>query len=309
MTKKNSHLFELLILGSSSAIPSDDRFPSAQLLNMREQLFLIDCGEATQNRLWSFKVRWSKISHICISHLHGDHVFGLPGLITSFSHLQRKEPLTICGPEGIQDFLEGTLRHSRAHLNFEIHYLELDHRSGTKFYDDGLLSITSFPLNHRVPTIGYVFKVEEHYRKLNIEKISQYAIPVSQYKKVVAGESISDMEGNVYTADEFSAPVHYLKSYAYCSDTRYDESIISFIKDVDVLYHETTYLEALAHKAQETGHSTAHQAAIMAKKSGVGRLITGHYSSRYHELNVFLQECQSVFPNTILGKEGLLVQI
>lgn len=117
------------------------------------------------------------------------------------------------------------------------------------------------------------------------------------------------MEGNVYTADEFSAPVHYLKSYAYCSDTRYDESIISFIKDVDVLYHETTYLEALAHKAQETGHSTAHQAAIMAKKSGVGRLITGHYSSRYHELNVFLQECQSVFPNTILGKEGLLVQI
>lgn len=309
MTRRSNTAFELLILGSSSAIPSDSRHPSAQLLNIRDRFFLIDCGEGTQNRLWAHRVRWTRISHILISHLHGDHVFGLPGLLTSLSHLQRTQPLVIVGPQGIKNFVENIFAHSRTHLSYELTFMELDSESEGILMDDGLVRVRWFPLDHRIPTVGYRFDVEETYRKLKIDLVSARPIPVNKYRDIQAGREVSDLDGNKYEADELSEIVHYHKSYAYCSDTRYFESVLKSVKGVSVLYHETTYLHALAGKAHETGHSTALQAAEIAKKAGAGKLITGHYSSRYEDLLPILDECRSVFAETVLGREGLKVEI
>ena len=309
MTRRSNTAFELLILGSSSAIPSDSRHPSAQILNIRDRLFLIDCGEGTQNRLWAHRVRWNRMSHILISHLHGDHVFGLPGLLTSLSHLQRTQPLTIAGPLGIKNFVDNIFSHSRTHLSYNLTFMELDSEVEGMVWDDGLIRVRWFPLNHRIPTVGYRFDVEETYRKLKIEKVSSFPIPVNRYRDIQVGKPVSDSGGNIYQADELSDLIHYHKSYAYCSDTRYFESVLENIKGVSVLYHETTYLEELSLKANETGHSTALQAAMIAKKAGVGKLITGHYSSRYDDLMPILKECHSVFPETILGTEGLRLEI
>ncbi|MBK7232657.1 MAG: ribonuclease Z [Saprospiraceae bacterium] len=306
--KKNSIHFELLILGSSSAIPSDARFPSSQVLRIGEELFLIDCGEASQNRLWSHRVRWSKIGWILISHLHGDHVYGLPGLITSFCHLQRTQPLIITGPLGIRDFLENILRHSQVHLTFDIEYLELDQKVQV-IYKDDWRKITAFPLDHRIPTMGYLFEAEKKIRRLDLEKIQKTDIPLDHYQKVVKGETVQDSAGRIYNPDELSFIEIFKRSYAYCSDTRYKESLVSVLKNVDVLYHETTYLHELLDKAIQTGHTTAKQAAEFAKLIQAGQLITGHYSSRYKILTPILEECQSIFPNTVLGYEGLKLEI
>lgn len=309
LKKKNNFRFDLLILGSSSAIPSDTRFPSAQILNINERLFLIDCGEATQNRLWSHRIRWNKIDFILISHLHGDHVYGLPGLITSFCHLQRETPLTVCGPHGIRDFLENILKHSKTQLSFQLDFIELDSDSRSTVFKDSHLHIRSFPLDHRIPTIGYRFDFEKTTRHLNMEILNQLEIPIQQYKTIQEGKAVSDQKGRSFAADELSWTEIFKRSYAYCSDTRYLKSLLTDIGGVDVLYHETTYLKDLQQKAQDTGHSTSIQAAQMAHDAKAGYLITGHYSSRYENLEAFQQECSDIFPNTILGKEGLKVEI
>lgn len=309
MRKKNSRTFELLILGSSSAMPSADRFPSAQILNIQEALFLIDCGEATQNRLFEHRTHWNRITYILISHMHGDHVFGLPGLITTFCHLGRQEPLILVGPEGLEEFLNASIQYSHSHLTFEIKYIKVNHLNSECIFDDGELVIQTIPLYHRVPTIGYLFKVNMITRKLNLDKMESLSIPVHEFKKITQGEDIEDNEGTVYHAEDLSTVESWHCSYAYCSDTKYNEAIIPLIDQVDVLYHETTYLNELADKAEATGHATAYQAATLALKARVGALVTGHYSSRYKSLYPLLEECKSIFENTILGREGLKIDI
>ncbi|MBK9272700.1 MAG: ribonuclease Z [Saprospiraceae bacterium] len=306
--KKNSIPFDLLILGSSSAIPSDSRFPSAQVIRMGEDLFLIDCGEASQNRLWAHRVKWNKIGWILISHMHGDHVYGLPGLITSFCHLQRENPLKIAGPRGIKDYLHNIFYHSQVKPCFEIEFIELDQKPSIVM-DEEWRSIQAFPLDHRIPTMGYQLKIHKQIRRLNMDKLDQLSIALEDYQRIIIGESVCDSEGRVYHADELTFTEEFRRSYAYCSDTRYMESLIPKLHGTDVLYHETTYLDDLADKAHQTGHTTARQAAEFAKKAEVGQLITGHYSSRYKDLQVILDECRTIFPNTILGKEGLRMEI
>ncbi|MEO6190505.1 MAG: ribonuclease Z [Saprospiraceae bacterium] len=309
MRKKSSITFELLILGTSSATPSKNRYPSAQLLNIQEQLFLIDCGEATQVRLFQHKIQWNQLSHIFITHLHGDHSFGLPGLLSSMGLYNRQHKLTLVGPEGLQEFVETSLRLSFSRINFELEFITLDHTISTIVLEDDELKIISFPLDHRIPCLGYRFQFNSISKKLNKEKIKKYNFSISELKKLKNEEDIILSNGQLIKASEVLDVSHLQKSFAYCSDTRYNESILPYIENVDLLYHETTYENALQEKAYDMGHSTTLQAATIAQKANAKCLVTGHYSSRYIELNNLLVECQSIFPNTILGKENLRISI
>lgn len=309
MGKKNSQTFELLILGSSSATPSQNRHPSAQLLNIQEQLFLIDCGEATQLRLFNHKIKWNNLSHIFITHLHGDHVFGLPGLLNTMGLYGRSQKLILVGPTGIKEFVETILRLSHSHCQFEIDIHELEHtQSSTVLQEEGL-EIVAFPLDHRVPCLGYVFRFENESKNFIPEKLSKFELNFSDLRKLKRGEKVLLKNGTFLSPEEVIENTKTKKSFAYCSDTKYNESILPFIHEVDLLYHETTYRHDLLEKAIEMGHSTSIQAATMAKKANVGTLVTGHYSSRYSNLQEIVEECQTVFPNTTLGKEDLRIKI
>lgn len=308
MRKKNSNTFELLILGTSSATPSKHRHPSAQLLNIQEQLFLIDCGEATQLRLFNNKIHWNQLTHIFITHLHGDHSFGLPGLISSLGLYNREHKLTLVGPEGLQEFVQTTLRLSQSQVKFDLEFITVDHRQSQEILCDDELKIISFPLDHRIPCVGYCFRFFRKSKKLSKEKIAPYPIDPSDFKKLKHGEEVQLKDEQILKPSDVLEDKIIEKSFAYCSDTRYSESILPYIQKVDLLYHETTYEAALEEKAAEMGHSTTHQAATIASKADVGKLVIGHYSSRYTELQNLLNECQSVFPKTVLGIEDLRIK-
>lgn len=309
MRKKNSNTFELIILGTSSATPSKNRHPSAHLLNIQEQLFLIDCGEASQVRLFLNKIHWNQLSHIFISHLHGDHIFGLPGLLSSMGLNGRQTKLQIVGPEGLQEYVETSLRLSYCQIEFELEFIVINHTQSTNLYNDGELSITSFPLDHRVPCVGYCFKLAMQHQKLNKEKLQNYNLNFSDIKKLQIGENVLLNSGQTLYSKDILYTLPIRKSFAYCSDTRYNESILPYIEDVDLLYHETTYAKDLKQKAFDMGHATTIEAAQMAKLAKVRQLVIGHYSSRYHELQPLLEECQEVFEHTILGVENLRIRI
>lgn len=308
MRKNNSNSFELLILGTSSATPSKTRHPSAHLLNIQEELFLIDCGEATQVRLFNHKIRWNQLGHILITHLHGDHVYGLPGLLSSMGLYQRENPLTIFGPSGIKEFVHTTLRLSHSQIAFDLQICEIDHTSASVILQDDKLTITAFPLDHRVPCIGYCFRYKDHFKKFDKELLSRYPLRIADIRKLKEGLDVTLPDGSVLRSNQVLLDIEVNKSYAYCSDTRYNERIIEYIKGVDLLYHETTYDGALEQKAEEMGHTTTLQVARIVAKANVQKLVTGHYSSRYHSLEHLLEECQGVFPQTILGIEDLRIK-
>ncbi len=303
----NHRTFEVLILGSNSALPVKGRSPSAQIVNIHEQLLLIDCGEGTQFRLAEYRVKRSRIDHILISHLHGDHVFGLPGLITSYNHSGRKNTLHIYGPESLDEYLDTNLRLSAAELQFELDIHILSANTYKKVLAHNGFEVYCFPLDHRIPTVGYLIKEKHPHFHLDGSKIQ--SVDIKYRKDLQSGNDVVLEDGTVLRAVDYLADHRPARSYAYCSDTRYCEKLLPYIQGVDLLYHETTYLDEMKEKAKETGHSTARQAAEIARKANAGCLVTGHYSSRYDDLQVILDECLAFFPNTVLGIDGLKIRV
>ena len=293
----------LTILGFNSAIPTVNSSPTAQFLEMEERHFLIDCGEGTQVQLRKAKVKFSKINHIFISHLHGDHCFGLPGLIASFRLLGRDKPLHIYGPEGIKEMLETIFRITETYRGFELIYHELNKNYSEKIFEDNRVEVFTIPLNHRIYCNGYLFKEKENERHLNMEEISKYPeIQTCDYQNIKSGRDFELSDGYILKNDRLTTNPSPPITYAFCSDTRYLEDIIPLIENVNVLYHESTFLHDLKEMADYTGHTTALEAAKIAKKANVKKLILGHFSNRYGDLSVFTEEARTIFPESYLPK-------
>ena len=300
----------LTILGYNSAIPTVKSAPTAQFLEMEERCFLIDCGEGTQVQLRKAKAKFSKINHIFISHLHGDHVFGLPGLISSFRLLGRETPLHVYGPKGIKEMMETIFRITETHQGFEVVFHELSSNKSEKGFEDNRVEVFTIPLDHRIYCNGYLFKEKPKERHLNMQEISKYPeIEICDYHNLKRGKDIQLSDGYILKNENLTKPAEPSVSYAFCSDTRYLESIIPIIKNVDVLYHEATFLHDLKKMADYTGHTTALEAAKIARKANVKKLILGHFSNRYHDLSVFLNEACEIFPETYLPEQLEAVKI
>lgn len=300
----------LTILGFNSAIPTINSSPTSQLLEMEERSFLIDCGEGTQVQLRKAKAKFSRINHIFISHLHGDHCFGLPGLIASFRLLGRETPIHIYGPKGIKEMLETIFRITETHRGFEVIYHELSQNISEKIYEDKRVEVFTIPLNHRIYCNGYLFREKPKDRHLNMAEISKYPeIQTCDYHNLKAGKDFVLNDGYVIKNESLTVDAGKSVSYAFCSDTRFHESVIPLVKDVDVLYHEATFLHDLKEMADYTGHTTALEAARIARQANVGKLILGHFSNRYGDLSVFTDEARQIFPNTYLPKALEAVKI
>jgi ribonuclease Z len=300
--------FEVTILGVNSAFPCHGRHPSCQIVNYDERLFMIDCGEAAQIQLSKYHIKRSKISHIFISHLHGDHCYGLPGLLTSFSLQGRTSKLNLHGPIGTEELLRGVFKVSEAHLFYELVILEYNTEIENSITLNNSISVTTFPMKHRIPTMGFRFdeKIAEH--NLNSEAISKYSMSIEEIKAAKNGQSIVRNNVKIPIA-ELTMVKNKERSYSYCSDTIYDRSLIPFIKNSTLLYHETTYLDDLEWLAVKRMHSTLGQAIEMAKSANVKQLIVGHYSSRYENVDIFLKHGLPKFEGLMLGEEGRVYQV
>lgn len=297
--------FTLTILGTTSAVPTSKRYTSAHILNVCEHYYLFDCGEATQIRIRQEKLPLSKIHHIFISHLHGDHFFGLFGLLSSFQLHRNVTDVYVYAHRPLKNIVNTVLHGNDANIN--LHFVELNDTSYEQIYEDKHVKIFSFPLKHRIPVSAFLVKQKEELLKIRKEKIAEFGLSIRDIVDIKNGKDYIDSEGNLIPNHVFTYPPAKPKSYAYITDTIYDESIITYIKDVDVLYHEATFISEHTYYAQLSGHSTAHQAATIAQKANVGKLIIGHFSSRYNNRNVFLNEAREIFPNTILAEEGLKI--
>ncbi len=294
---------ELTILGFNSAVPTAYTYPSAQLLNIAERYFLIDCGEGTQVQLRKAKTKFNRINHIFISHLHGDHVFGLVGLISTLQLLGRDTPLYVHGPKGIEEFIMVQLRLTESNCSFEIIFNELTSKKSVLVFEDDKVEVFSIPLNHRIYTNGYLFREKPKQRRLNMDAISQYSeIEICDYQNLKNGKDYIMEDGTVIDNEDLTFDGPRSLSYAYCSDTRYKPDIIPIIKGVDLLYHESTFLHEVKDLATYTGHSTAKEAGIIAREAEVGKLVLGHFSNRYHDYSVLLDEAKLEFENTVLPK-------
>jgi ribonuclease Z len=295
---------KLTILGCYSATPRTFTNPTSQVLEAKNHLFLIDCGEGTQVQLRRYKVKFSRIRHIFISHLHGDHFFGLPGLVSTFRLLGRENELHIYGPKGIKEAVTLLLKLGDSWTNYPLVFHELDSKESELLFEDEKISVRTIPLEHRVYTNGFLFQEKPAPRTLDIEMARKFEIDKSQFNKIKNGADGLSKNGEVISNKQITLPPPKPKSYAFCSDTVYKESIVPIIKNVDALYHESTFLETEEHLCAKTKHSTAKQAAQIAKKANVNTLILGHYSTRYKSLELFREEAQQVFPNVELSDDG-----
>ncbi|MDH3649542.1 MAG: ribonuclease Z [Saprospiraceae bacterium] len=300
--------WKVTVLGSNSAVPTVNRHPSAQVLTTDHSKYLIDCGEGTQLRLSEYGVRRSRIDHIFISHLHGDHIFGLPGLLTSYNLFGRTNKLHLHGPRGLRDYVNHNLKTTDARLAYDLEVLEHTHQDPKVIWRDAGITIETIPLVHRVPTTGYLFKEEVATRKINTAAVSKYQVPFDVMKSLQEGNDWITSDGEVIANELLTETNRVGKSFAYCSDTAYHEPIIHQIKSVDLLYHEATFLQELVGEAAKRKHSTAQEAALIAKKADVGKLMIGHFSSRYKDPQQLLYEAQQVFKSTILAVEGSSIE-
>ena len=294
---------KLTILGCYSATPRTHTHPTAQVLEVRGRHFLIDCGEGTQVQLRRSKIKFTRVQHVFISHLHGDHYFGLIGLISTFQLLGRKTPLTIYGPKGIKDVITLQLRLGKSWPQYELFFKELSANTSQLIFEDDQLTVSTIPLRHRIYTNGFLFKEKPGPRKLVPEAAKAAGIDRAYFRKLKAGDDVPNADGKLIANHTVTDEPDPIKSYAYCSDTAVHEPIIPLIKGVDALYHESTFLEQHKHLCESTLHSTATQAAEVAKKAGVGQLILGHYSTRYEGLQAFADEARAVFPNAQLAED------
>ena len=297
-------VFELLILGSSSAVPAHGRHLSSQVLNVHERLYLIDCGEATQFRLQQCSVSHHKLDNIFISHLHGDHIFGLPGLINSMNLIGRRKKLNIYCPSGLDQIIDKFFEISHSHINFEIRYHYINTLKYNKIFESNTLEVHAFPLQHSIDAYGFRFTENIATRNIKPEVIEKYGLTIDQIKAVKSGADIELPDATVLLNKELVLPQRNKRSYAYCSDTRYFPELANHVRGVDLLYHESTYLDDMKVQAAERFHSTASQAAMIALKANAGKLLLGHFSSRYTDLEPFIAEAANFFPTVELAVDG-----
>lgn len=295
---------KLTVLGSSSALPTSQRFPSAHVLNAHERLFLIDCGEGTQMQLRKCRIKIGKINHIFISHLHGDHVFGLYGLLSSFNLMGRQYPLNLYAPENYLPMLLSHLKDFDINLGFEIQFTPLRGKDPVRILDDKYLTVTAFPLKHRVESFGFLFREKSSDRNIIKDCITKYGIPVSSIPSIKKGEDFITEDGTVIPNEELTSEPGKPVSYAYCSDTAYFSRLAEFVKGVTLLYHEATFDRSLSELAQTVLHSTTSDAATTARDAEAGTLMIGHFSSRYDDISALVEEAREIFPSTIPAIDG-----
>ncbi len=295
---------KVTVLGSSSALPTSQRYPSAHVLNAHERLFLIDCGEGTQMQLRKCSIRFGKINDIFISHLHGDHVFGLYGLLSSFNLMGRTFPLRLHAPANYDQMLRSHLSDFDIHLNFDIDFVPLSGSDSIKIYEDKHVIVTSFPLKHRVEAFGFIFREKPADRNIIKEKIEEYSIPSFRIPGIKKGQDFITEEGLVVSNNDITIPPPETLSYAYCSDTMYFARLPSFVRNVDLLYHEATFDGSMTKLAKKVMHSTTLDAAKTALKANAGTLMIGHFSARYDDINPLVEEARTIFPATIAAVDG-----
>ena len=300
----SSQSFELLILGSSAATPTSSRNPTSQLLNIAERFFLIDCGEGTQMQLRKYKARFSSINHIFISHLHGDHFLGLPGFLASLHLLGRQKELTVYGPKELEEIIEVIHKYSETQLNYKLNFVHTNSKQKQLIFEDEKVEVYSIPLKHRIATTGFLFQEKPLPRNIDKFKLQKHNVSFAEIHKLKKGLDAVDNNGNIIKNEQLTIAGPDTRSYAFCSDTKFFDELSNQIKDVDLLYHESTFLEEKKDRASQTFHSTAKQAATLAKLANAKKLLIGHFSARYDNLDLFLEEASPIFSNTHLAKEG-----
>lgn len=301
--------FNINILGCGSALPTTRHLATSQIVDLRDKLYMIDCGEGTQVQMRRMRVRFGRLAHIFISHLHGDHCFGLPGLISTLGMLGRTGELVVHGPKEVETYLRPVMDLFCRGMEFEVRFNPVDIRSHSLVMEDRSLSVYSIPLKHRIPTCGYLFAEKPKEAHIIREMTDFYQVPVRCMKDIKQGQDYVTPEGEVVPNSRLTRPAAPPKRYAFCSDTAYNRSIIPIIEGADLLYHEATFAECDLARAKETFHSTARQAAEIARDAHVKRLVIGHYSARYEDLSELHREAEAVFPGTILGNEGTVIPV
>ncbi len=299
--------FKITVLGSSSALPSYKKYPSAHVVNMHERFFLVDCGEGTQIKLRQYKIKVSKISRVFISHLHGDHFFGIFGFISSLNLLGRKNDLHIYSPGDLEKIVYTVIK--KNDLNFNIFFYRLSTDVKQTIYESKSVKISCFPLNHRIETYGFLFEEKKKEKNIKKEAIEKYKLKISDILKIKKGKDFITPEGKLIPNKELTLPEQKIRSYAYCSDTVFEPKIIPYIKNSALLYHEATFTEELKITADKTKHSTAGEAAEIALKANVEKLLIGHFSSRYKNTDIFLDEATKIFPNTEIAEDGKVIEL
>lgn len=300
---------KLTILGSSSALPTSERYPSAHVLNAHERLFLIDCGEGTQMQIRKCGLKLGKINHIFISHLHGDHVFGLYGLLASFNLMGRENPIHLYAPGNYNDILISHLKSFDVNLKFQIIFTTLNGPDPFLILDDKNITVTAFPLRHRVKTFGFLFREKPADRNIIRECIEKYSIPVVKIPAIKKGEDFVTEEGVLIRNQDITISPSKPLSYAYCSDTMYFDRLADYVRDVDLLYHEATFNRDMDKLAKMTCHSTTTDAAVVARNANAGTLVIGHFSSRYKNVGPLVEEARTIFPRTIPAIDGTTYNI
>lgn len=302
--------FDVHILGCGSALPTQKHFPTAQVVDLRDKLFMIDCAEGTQLLLRKQKLKFSRLNHIFISHLHGDHCFGLIGLLSTFDLLGRTAKLHIYSPgEDLERLLRPHIDYFCRGMGYEVVFHAVPYKEASVVYEDRTLTVETIPLKHRIPCCGYLFREKAPLPHIRKDMIDFLKIPTYAINAIKEGAGWVDEEGREWAHEKLVTPSNPARSYAYCSDTIYRPQLVEQLKGVDLLYHEATFTEEAAKRAKETYHSTARQAAMIAHEAQVGRLVIGHFSARYDDESLFLTEAQSVFSETILANDGLKIAL
>ena len=301
--------FELHILGCGSALPTTRHFATSQVVNLRDKLFMIDCGEGAQMQLRKSRLKFSRLNHIFISHLHGDHCFGLMGLISTFGLLGRTAELHIHSPKGLEELLAPMLNFFCHTLAYKVIFHEFDTRQASVIYEDRSMTVTTIPLQHRIPCCGFLFAEKARPNHIIRDMIDFYKVPVYELNRIKNGADYITPEGEVIDNASLTRPSDPPRRYAYCSDTIFRREIAEQISGVDLLFHEATFAESELARAKETYHTTAAQAGRIAVEAGVRRLVIGHFSARYEDENVLLKEASAIFPDTILAKENLCISL
>ena len=301
--------FEVNILGCGSALPTTRHYSSSQVVNIREKLFMIDCGEGAQLQLRRSKLKFTRLNHIFISHLHGDHCFGLMGLISTFGLLGRTATLHIYAHEDLEKLLAPQLEYFCKGMTYEVAFHSIHPNQAEVIYDDRSVSVTTIPLKHRIPTCGFLFQEKQTPNHIIRDMVDFYRVPVFELNRIKNGEDYVTPDGTVVPNHRLTTPSDPPRSYAYCSDTAYLKSIVPQIKGVDLLFHEGTFAQCDAARAKETYHTTAAQAAEIALEAKAKQLVIGHFSARYEDESILLKEAQAIFPSTLLAKENLRITL
>ena len=297
--------FEVTILGSGAAVPTLRRNPTSQYVVCNDRHILIDCGEGTQMQIRNYGIRFQRLTHILISHLHGDHFFGLVGLLSTMHLMGRDKGITVYGPKELESIVKSQLEIGGAKLDFDLQFVATDPKNSQLIFEDKLIEIHSFPLKHRIPTTGFLIREKAKEFNLNSEAIKGSGLKIEHFHLLKKGEDVLDEDGQIFRFKDYTFPPKLSYSYAFCSDTKYDVSIVPYVKDVSVLYHEATFTEKDSERAKATFNSTAAQAADIAKRANVGKLYLGHLSARYESTAAHLSEAAKFFENTEVVEDGM----